>query len=974
MQTKKRAENQSVQRLLSVVKRTWLISTVLRGLLALTGVLSSFVLVSVFLDNLLLLPSSARWILLTLGGLACAGCLWWAMLRELPLLASAERVAAYFERRVPESDSDLIIAVQLAGAGGDAGYSTAMASHEMAAAAGRLKRFTGKEAFEGAFIRRNAKLAVLPLALVLLYAVFSWSPFTGGLYRLTHPGTSLDTAAGLRIEVTPGDSTIAEGASFTVRAKVSGGATEAVTLEYTPQASPNPLAIAMAAEDGVYTGTLPRAFAPFDYRILAQPEMDEAHRLSLRRLTRRPAASKTYHVSTVPPPRIERYEIAYSYPAYTGRTNETVSSEQGDLEAPVGTGVVLDVQCSTPISTAELVVGEATDPVEVDGKSLHTALRIGVSGSYFLRIESEDGFTNGEPAVSTIVAIPDSAPEVSITAPRDDVALAPGEALPLVFEAEDDYGLVSLTLRARRGSAEEQTLASLLDVGDAPPVKHQAAAVDVDFAALMPEERDLLQCWIEAVDNQPETPNRSRSRVLNVRILSLAPEGALEEEPGEETPGPGAERDEAMALSLEEGPASDEKPLIDQVEERLRDFADMQREVIEQTNNLPEKDVDDLTGEEKEAFRDVAVAEDDLSKFLEELVSDLSELPGQDFTDSTLSEEIVEVLAEVEMAEDALELQNKTIATTAEETGLELAETLIHDLPAWLSDVPDKIKWDMEEPPEDYEVPMAELPDELTDLMGELIDEEAAMTEEVEDESSSWADSIDAGAGWATMDGPISNMSAKGKTGNMLPNQSEIGGRSGEGRTGRAHGEFVEKSAVGKGGRLTPTRLTPDPYEPGVVEDSSTDPMGGATGGGKLSGAGGMGLPGPVPPDVQHAMNRLAGTQAAIRVKAERLNFKLKVVNVPAPGLEKSINIMQEIEADLRDFRYQNVLRKQDVLLNSMRESHDHVARQVSIRAEQETILPSAAQKEVLEALDEDVLPEYEEAVAEYFQILAGTR
>jgi len=97
-------------------------------------------------------------------------------------------------------------------------------------------------------------------------------------------------------------------------------------------------------------------------------------------------------------------------------------------------------------------------------------------------------------------------------------------------------------------------------------------------------------------------------------------------------------------------------------------------------------------------------------------------------------------------------------------------------------------------------------------------------------------------------------------------------------------------------------------------------------------------------------------------------------VNVPAPGLEKSINIMQEIEADLRDFRYQNVLKKQDVLLNSMRESHDHVARQVNIRTEREIALPSEAQKEVLEALDEDVLPEYEEAVAEYFQVLAGTR
>ena len=35
--------------------------------------------------------------------------------------------------------------------------------------------------------------------------------------------------------------------------------------------------------------------------------------------------------------------------------------------------------------------------------------------------------------------------------------------------------------------------------------------------------------------------------------------------------------------------------------------------------------------------------------------------------------------------------------------------------------------------------------------------------------------------GWSAGDGPISDMSAKGVTGNLLPNQNEVGGRSGEG-------------------------------------------------------------------------------------------------------------------------------------------------------------------------------------------------
>ena len=73
------------------------------------------------------------------------------------------------------------------------------------------------------------------------------------------------------------------------------------------------------------------------------------------------------------------------------------------------------------------------------------------------------------------------------------------------------------------------------------------------------------------------------------------------------------------------------------------------------------------------------------------------------------------------------------------------------------------------------------------------------MTEDVEDVTSSWLDSIDKGAGWDAADGPISSMSAKGVTGNLLPNQQEIGGRSGEGRTGRSSGQMVEETARRQG-------------------------------------------------------------------------------------------------------------------------------------------------------------------------------
>jgi hypothetical protein len=71
----------------------------------------------------------------------------------------------------------------------------------------------------------------------------------------------------------------------------------------------------------------------------------------------------------------------------------------------------------------------------------------------------------------------------------------------------------------------------------------------------------------------------------------------------------------------------------------------------------------------------------------------------------------------------------------------------------------------------------------------------------------------------------------------------------------------VGDEAVGKGGRKTPSRLTPDPFVKGQIQDHSKDAQGGATGGGKESGQGGKGLEGRNPTP-RPSRSRTAGRQA----------------------------------------------------------------------------------------------------------------
>jgi hypothetical protein len=222
------------------------------------------------------------------------------------------------------------------------------------------------------------------------------------------------------------------------------------------------------------------------------------------------------------------------------------------------------------------------------------------------------------------------------------------------------------------------------------------------------------------------------------------------------------------------------------------------------------------------------------------------------------------------------------------------------------------------------------------------------------------------------MDGPISNMSAKGVTGNRLPNTSEIGGRSGEGRQGQSSGEFVADTAVGKGGRKTPSRLAPDANLKGQVKDFSKDPTGGATGGGKESGAGGEGLEGPVPPQRQRELDRLANRQADLRNRAESVDVKFQVLNYHHTDLKKMMEMMAAVERDLRSGRYQSALRRREVVLEGLDNVKTYLEGEFQVRRDQTNNLPEDIQKELLGGMA-DIAPQgWEELNRKYFQRLTG--
>ncbi|NOZ63384.1 MAG: hypothetical protein GXO71_00275 [Caldiserica bacterium] len=393
-------------------------------------------------------------------------------------------------------------------------------------------------------------------------------------------------------------------------------------------------------------------------------------------------------------------------------------------------------------------------------------------------------------------------------------------------------------------------------------------------------------------------------------------------------------------------------------------------ELAEQLSQIEEKG-NEIVSEMKKESTDLSSIElkhSEWQKMIKDLRNEVNKLPPIIIPNSTVAEQVNEIYSDIQMAEELLSQKVVEMAVTRDQIGLDLAEKLSQDLEMWLPDTPDRLRWELEQPEEIPDVPMAELPDELEDLIGELLESEENLLSEAEDFTSSWADSLSS-AGWAVMDGPISNFSAKGKTGNVLPNINEITGRSGEGRTGPTSGEMVQSEMRGLGGRKTPLRYTPDQIMEGAIKEQKETPAGGGTTlGGKLAGKGGGGLPGEAPYDYVEGLRKLEQESLEIMGMAKKVKWNLSSLGYPVGKIDESLKRMEEANALFKEKNMSGFLRKHREVIFDLSRAKKEVQGEIEWRKTIPSSLPMDYRIPLLQSLKEEFPPEYAEYLKDYFK------
>ena len=358
---------------------------------------------------------------------------WFFLVRPLARRVTDLQVALYLEEHEPSLEALLLSAVDGSASdpAGTRHESNALLQRLVRSAVERCEQIRdGRELERGSVRRSWQALAAIGLAAAL---VFGAGPayLRHGAMTLLVPVRGVEASSPYRIEVAPGHATLPRGADLAVAARLVGfTGTEGTLFTRTASGAGFERSTMIPAADGRFEATLFRLADSIEYFVESAG-----------------VRSPVFRVAVADLPQVDRLELEYVFPAYTGLSPQRVETG-GDIAVLAGTTVRVRVHPTMPAPAGRVVV-EGGAPASLEGRTagaLDGEFRVTRNGSYHVELQAPSGEMVAASPHYAIDVLADQPPSVVIARPQRDLRPTSLEEVFTEARAEDDFGIGRLDL------------------------------------------------------------------------------------------------------------------------------------------------------------------------------------------------------------------------------------------------------------------------------------------------------------------------------------------------------------------------------------------------------------------------------------------------------------------------------------------------------------------------------------------------
>ena len=381
--------------------------------------------------------------------LTLPGLVYWFLVRPLARAIPDERVALYLEEHDPSLQAAVLSALEETKRGDrtdSAAYSPALVDRLIETAVEHCRVLDWGAAVEREKIGRSSKYLAVVLAAALLAFILGPSYVRDGASALL-PG-SVDAASPYRIDVLPGDATIARGSDPTITAQLDGFDSSDVTLFMRTSPSAPFERVPMILQEGEEAVAGAFETVLFDVREETSYFVESVG-----------VQSETFTLDVIDLPYVDHLELEFHFPAYTGLEPRLIQ-DGGYITVLRGTEVRLRVFPTMATPAGRLVFDEttATDLIHREDGVLAASFTVEEDGFYQVELEGQSGELVSASPRYTIDVLTDQPPSIMFVKPGRDATASAIEEVFIEARADDDFGVRSLTLTYSVNGGSEESI------------------------------------------------------------------------------------------------------------------------------------------------------------------------------------------------------------------------------------------------------------------------------------------------------------------------------------------------------------------------------------------------------------------------------------------------------------------------------------------------------------------------------------